>query len=340
MSGKPLELRHGKSHTPEWEAWRAMLKRCYKPNTRNYDRYGGRGIVVCDRWRESFQNFYADMGPKPSSRRSLHRKNNDGNYDPDNCEWALPVVQANNRSYPRRNIVRASRNVRSGGRPYNFSDLTGKRFGRWLIVGYHGNAAGRSGGAIWLCRCDCGNERPVKGKSLTSGHSNSCGCLHKEIMAEWCSLNHIKRGKTHNLSRTREYASWNQMIQRCHNPKNPTYERYGAKGTTVCDRWRGTEGFTNFLADMGPCPQNHTLDRKSSFGNYEPGNCRWATDGEQRLNQRRTKRFAYKGEELTLPELAAKTGIMRGTLRFRLVNQGWSVERATTQDPKEYHRRT
>ncbi len=130
------------------------------------------------------------------------------------------------------------------------------------------------------------------------------------------------------------------MLQRCHNQKNPTYERYGAKGVTVCEQWRGDDGFVNFLADLGLCPSDsHTIDRIDSFGNYEPGNCRWATDGEQRLNQRRTRRFDYQGEMLAIPELAEKTGIDSKTLYWRLVIQKWPVERAASQSPKLYHGR-
>lgn len=85
------------THTVEYQCWHQMKKRCYYKGHIRFARYGGRGIVVCDRWKDSFENFFADMGYRPFGY-SLERKNNDGNYEPSNCMWATPKEQANNRS--------------------------------------------------------------------------------------------------------------------------------------------------------------------------------------------------------------------------------------------------
>jgi hypothetical protein len=93
----PFQPTHGLSHTSEYQAFRAMYNRCYRPNTHNYCNYGGRGITICDRWLNNFEAFYEDMGPKPSPQHSLDRINNNENYSPSNCRWATALEQIHNR---------------------------------------------------------------------------------------------------------------------------------------------------------------------------------------------------------------------------------------------------
>lgn len=92
-------LKHGLSKLPEYSVWSMMIQRCENPNVRNFHRYGGRGIKVCSRWKNSFEEFYSDMGPRPFPKAQIDRENNNGNYEPNNCRWATQAENLANRGY-------------------------------------------------------------------------------------------------------------------------------------------------------------------------------------------------------------------------------------------------
>lgn len=100
-TGKEKARTHGLSSSREYWIYHAMKSRCLNPKSSDYPRYGGRGIKVCDRWQHSFENFYADMGPRPSDKHSIERRENNGNYEPSNCYWATASEQNKNKRYPK-----------------------------------------------------------------------------------------------------------------------------------------------------------------------------------------------------------------------------------------------
>jgi hypothetical protein len=122
------------------------------------------------------------------------------------------------------------------------------------------------------------------------------------------------------------------MKVRCYDPKGLGFAHYGHRGIVVCDRWK--HSFENFHEDMGDPPPNMTIDRIDNDGNYEPKNCRWATDKQQMRNRQNTRFLTHNGITLSVPDWADKIGIDRNSLGYR-IRTGWSVHRALTTPPRQ-----
>ncbi len=177
----------------------------------------------------------------------------------------------------------------------NRSDLVGQKFNMLTVISFsHRNGYQK----YWLCKCDCGNEKSILQGNITSGYTKSCGCHHASVM----SLMNTKHGEAGKNTITKEYTIWAGMIGRCTNQNSSNYNRYGGRGISVCERWLQ---FENFIADMGRCPDGHSLDRfPDKNGNYEFNNCRWATAKEQAHNTRRNKWLEYNGRKMILQDWA------------------------------------
>lgn len=195
------------------------------------------------------------------------------------------------------------------------ADLSGKVFSRLTVDSFvPGGSQVR-----WLCRCSCGNSCVVFASNLTRGNTKSCGCLK------------LKHGHSHSPT----YSSWSSMMGRCTNPNAPDFGRYGGRGISVCEQWHS---FAGFLSDMGERPKGCTLDRIDCNGNYEPSNCRWATQSIQSRNRRDSVVFTLNGVSMNMSDWAEKIGIARQVLAGRL-SRGWKLEDALTKPPRKWNPR-
>lgn len=147
-------------------------------------------------------------------------------------------------------------------------DMAGKRYGRLIVLQTAGQRVfpcGRTA-LLWLCRCDCGKQTTVSGEKIRKGHTKSCGCLSQYMLAEGLI------SRKHGFARPKkgvapEYKVWISLSKRCYDPKDKGYHRYGARGITVCSKWRND--FIAFYADMGARPSpDHSIDRIDNDGNY------------------------------------------------------------------------
>lgn len=137
----------------------------------------------------------------------------------------------------------------------------------------------------------------------------------------------VERRKGHYLKAMPGYKTWSSMVQRCTNPNNPDFPKWGGRGITICDEWRNSS--EAFLLAVGPRPsQKHTIDRIDNNAGYFPGNVRWATRAEQNANTSANRHISHDGETHHMSEWARIKGLPLGTLHYRLVKGAWPVDRA------------
>lgn len=197
-------------------------------------------------------------------------------------------------------------------RPRNFLDLTGQTYGRLTVLAEAPSP--RRWTVSWRCRCACGTILDVRSNSLRTGNTTSCGCQKRDSTV----ARNLKHGLKYRGSPAPEhYGIWTHIKDRCQNPDCKQYRDYGGRGITICAKWR--DDYTAFAADIGQKPSPaHTLDRINNNGNYEPGNVRWATRRQQRLNARHALGFrTLDGEQIALGEIAQYLAIGLWTLRER-----------------------
>lgn len=209
----------------------------------------------------------------------------------------------------------------------DFEDLTGKRFGRRVVLGRAVDRMSIDGYPIryWKCECDCGTVSDVSESSLTHGKARSCGCYVSDCMRT--------QKTTHGGTGTRLYNIWMNMRSRTTKPSDHAWADYGGRGIKICDEWNNSfEAFRDWALTHG-YSDSLSIDRIDNDGNYEPNNCRWATILQQARNKRNTIYITYDGKTLTAREWSEITGIPVRTIKGRYHDK-WDVEKILTTPVK------
>lgn len=180
--------------------------------------------------------------------------------------------------------------------------VRGQKFNKLTILE---EVAQRSGCRVFRCQCDCGNIKDIMMAHVIRSLIVSCGCHRRQI--------HTKHG----MQNSREYSTWENMIQRCTNPKAEKYYLYGGRGVTVCEKW--LESFQAFYEDMGTRPNNTTLDRLDSDKGYYKENCKWSTPREQATNVRVFNHYIKNNDVIkTIEEWLVELNIDRNLFKSRI----------------------
>lgn len=204
--------------------------------------------------------------------------------------------------------------------------MVGSKVHRFTIDSYFVGAYSKT---MFNCTCKCGSKKVVDPGRLLSGQTKSCGCFRREFIAA--------RNTTHNAAYSHDYNLWCHIRQRCENPKNRQYKNYGARGISICDRWRNS--FEDFISDMGPRPsRSHSIDRIDVNGDYEPENCRWIKKAEQSRNTRVNKWIEIEGQRMILADWARLAGVKPELISERL-KRGWPVKDAVWISSSGKHRK-
>lgn len=194
----------------------------------------------------------------------------------------------------------------------SFKDLTGQTFGRLYVVKLSKKEVrGKRSRYYWLCQCECGKQCEVRTDCLTTGNTESCGCIHKEV-----AIQNVSKHHSHKMSGTCLYHVWQKMKYRCCNQNSNDYERYGGRGITVCDEWLIFEKFALWAMSRG-YSEHLSIDRIDNNKGYYPENCRWTDSRTQARNRRSNIKVIYEGKKITLAEASEKTKIAFSTLRQR-----------------------
>lgn len=201
-----------------------------------------------------------------------------------------------------------------------FINLTGQKFGKLTPIQTIGK--NKHGEYLWLCECDCGKEKIVRGSALSGGYTKSCGCLYIK-----------KTNFKHGYTGSPTYQSWIDINRKCNNSDYKDYKNYGEKGVRVCKRWsdKNPNGFKNFLTDMGERPLGlslYRIDKNKLINGISPKNCRWDTQKQQQRNRTNNCLETYNGKTQCRSAFAEEYNIHKDTLNYRLNKKKMTIEEA------------
>lgn len=200
------------------------------------------------------------------------------------------------------------------GRPMD--DIVGKKYNMLTVLKFDSI---KNEQAMWLCKCDCGNEKVLRGSRLKEGVTTSCGCYR------------VGRLKKHGLSTSNEYTIWHDIRRRCKKENNINYAGYGGRGIGVCERWDNENGFMNFYDDMGKRPsKKHSIDRIDNSKGYSKENCRWTDDITQANNRRGNRVITYDNKTMTVSQWERELKMPSNNIATRLA-KGWTIEDAISK---------
>lgn len=181
----------------------------------------------------------------------------------------------------------------------NRKDLTGKRFGRLVVVEVDEEKSNRK--TYWICKCDCGNTKSIRADTLK--FVRSCGCIKKEQ-----DIKNLGITRNHNMTYHPLFSIWNGMMSRCNNQKNPAYKDYGGRGIKVCEEWHKVENFCKWGEENG-YKKGLSIERIDVNKGYSPDNCKWIPISEQPLNTRKTTIVEINGKKIPLAKTARSLGV-------------------------------
>jgi hypothetical protein len=196
----------------------------------------------------------------------------------------------------------------------------GDKFGKLEIVRFIRKSRDKRN-SWYECKCECGSLTIIRKSTFLNQNNVSCGCWRRRTGETTTTYKH-------GMSKSAEWRAWRAAKERCDDPSHQLWPIYGARGIKFCDRWRGPDGFRNFIDDMGMKPgPKYSIERKDTNGNYEKNNCIWATVKQQNRNKRNNRLVTYRGETHCVGEWAEILGLEYRML-FKRLYAGWSFERA------------